>query len=75
MDAEVVVNIQGTAPAHEDDHVKDPAQIEQVVDADIAKFDAYFQTLGNDPLVRSEKAIIKTFLHYHLLGKDVPAKD
>jgi len=45
------------------------AAIEAEVDADIAAFDAWFQSLPNDPLVRSEKAAIKTYLFYKLRGK------
>ena len=44
--------------------------LEQRVDEEIAEFDEYFQKeLGNDPLVKGESAIIKTFLHYHLVHK------
>lgn len=40
-------------------------ELEEVVDKDIAKFDEYFQrTLKNDPLVGSERAILKTYLHW-----------
>lgn len=38
------------------------------MDADIAKFDQHFQdNLQNAPLLPAEKAIIKTYLAYHLL--------
>jgi len=41
------------------------ADLEAAVDADIAKFDSAFQTeLKNDPLVRSEIAILKTYLFW-----------
>jgi hypothetical protein len=44
--------------------------IEQLVDSEIATFEEFFQNeLKNDPLTRGEKAIIKTFLHYHLVYK------
>ena len=39
---------------------------EKEVDADIASFDVAFQALGNDPLVRAEKAILKTYLAWKL---------
>ena len=39
--------------------------VEQEVDA----FDASFQKLGNAPLVRSEKALIRTFLVARLTGR------
>lgn len=34
---------------------------EEVVDKLIGEFDAWFQAKGNDPIVKSERAIIKTF--------------
>ena len=47
--------------------------LEATVDADIRKFEEYFKGLGNDPLVRSEVAILKTYLHYKINGeKNVP---
>lgn len=49
---------------------QEAASMERMVDADIKEFDEYFQkVLGNDPLVRGESAIIKTFLYYHLVHK------
>jgi hypothetical protein len=48
-----------------EDHVSDPKELEHAIDADIAAFDEYFQReLKNDPLVRPERAILKTYLHY-----------
>lgn len=44
-------------------------ELEAFVDEDIKEFDSYFQGLGNDPLVRSEAAIIKTYLHWKLKGE------
>jgi hypothetical protein len=39
------------------------AELERAVDEDIAKFDECFQKdLDNEPLVRSEVAILKTYL-------------
>ncbi len=40
--------------------------LERLVDADIADFDDFFRGLGNDPISRPEKAIIKTFLAWKL---------
>lgn len=41
--------------------------VEDVVDLDIAVFNDFFQEkLGNAPIVRSEKAILKTYLAYKL---------
>lgn len=50
----------------------DPLQgreLEQVVDEDIMEFNEYFKELGNDPIVRSEVAIIKTYLHWKMRVK------
>lgn len=41
---------------------------EVVVDQDIEAFNTYFEGLGNDPLVKSERAIIKTYLHWKMKG-------
>jgi len=41
-----------------------PERLEAAVDADIAAFDAWFQRRGNEPLVRSEVAILKTWLFW-----------
>ena len=44
--------------------------VEQQVDLDIDAFDQWFQALGNDPLSRPERAIVKTYCAYKLgLGK------
>ncbi len=41
------------------------AQLEAAVDADIAKFDEWFQReLKNAPLIPSEKSCIKTYLYW-----------
>ena len=40
------------------------ADLEKLVDEDISNFDAYFQSLGNDPLSRFERSTIKTFMHW-----------
>ncbi len=47
---------------------KDGHVLESTVNGDIEAFDDYFQKLGNEPLSKSERAIIKTYLHYKLLG-------
>lgn len=39
-------------------------KLEEAVDEDINLFDAFFQSLGNDPLNGPERAIIKTYLAY-----------
>jgi hypothetical protein len=38
--------------------------LESAVEKDIRRFEAWFQTQGNDPLVRSEVAILKTYLFF-----------
>lgn len=43
--------------------------LEAMVNEDIAKFDAYFQSLGNDPLSNFEKAAIKTYMHWKTHGE------
>ena len=43
------------------------AELNLVVDEDIAKFDEVFQTeLGNSPLVPSERAAIKTWIWFKI---------
>lgn len=42
------------------------AMTEQAVDQTIADFDMFFRSLGNDPLMKVETAIIKTFLGWKL---------
>lgn len=54
--------IQGAEGANKTSLQKD---VEQEIDA----FDASFQKLGNAPLVRSEKALIRTFLVARLTGR------
>jgi DNA-binding ferritin-like protein (Dps family) len=48
--------------------------LEEMVDEDIANFDKFFQSLGNDPLSSFEKAAIKTYLWYKTHGES-SAKD
>lgn len=41
------------------------AELEAAVDEDIVEFDQYFQqVLQNEPLVLSERAILKTYLYW-----------
>ncbi len=49
--------------------VLNEAELEQVVDKDIATFSDYFQSLGNDPLSRFESSTIKTYLHWKTHGE------
>ncbi len=48
--------------------VSSGSDLEKVVDEDINEFDEYFKSLGNDPVVRSERAILKTYLHWKVKG-------
>lgn len=43
-----------------------PQEVEGAIDEDITTFGAFFESLGNDPLVRSEKAILKTYFAWKL---------
>ncbi len=43
--------------------------LEEVVDEDIAQFEEFFRSLGNDPLSPFEKSAIKTFLHWKTHGE------
>jgi hypothetical protein len=45
---------------------EDKKLVEQLADKDIERFNRWFQALGNDPLLKSEVAIIKTFLYFKL---------
>jgi len=46
-----------------DREITDPKELESAIDVDIASFNDCFQReLGNEPLVRSELAILKTYL-------------
>ena len=48
-----------------DREVVDAKELEPAIDADIARFNECFQQeLGNEPLVRSELAILKTYLWF-----------
>lgn len=48
--------------------------LEGTVDAEIRAFDKWFQAKGNDPLVKSEVAILKTYFWYKLKGHAAPAE-
>jgi hypothetical protein len=39
-----------------------PEALEAAVDEDIQAFEAWFSGLGNDPLTKGERAILKTYL-------------
>ena len=47
-----------------------PEELEAEVDSDIAAFDAWFQQhlQNGQPLVRSERAILKTYLYWKTKG-------
>lgn len=45
------------------------AELAEMIDEDIERFDKYFQGLGNDPLIRFEKAVLKTYLFHKLHGE------
>ena len=47
-------------------HEVQPHDVEKTVDQDIEDFNEFFRGLGNEPIIRSEKAIIKTFLAWKL---------
>jgi len=42
--------------------------LEHAVNEDIAHFEEWFRGLKNDPLVRSEVAILKTYLFWKVKG-------
>lgn len=59
------IRVVGTTPP------KTTADVERLVDASIDEFNEYFQTdLKNEPLVRAERAIIKTYLYFLLHKTD-----
>jgi len=43
---------------------------EETVDKLIGEFDSWFQAKGNDPIVHSERAIIKTFCYFLIHEKN-----
>lgn len=55
--------IRVTSDSSPDNHTA----VEEEVNQSIKQFDAWFQGLGNDPIVRGEFAIIKTYLYYKLI--------
>lgn len=62
MSAVVVIVTEGDDV--DESHITDSVELEAAVDADITAFDEYFQReLKNDePLSKSERAIVKTYL-------------
>ena len=44
----------------------DPTKLEETVDNDIDQFNESFRRMGNEGLVRSERAILKTYLGWKL---------
>ena len=47
-------------------HDVQPHEVEKTVDQDIEDFNDFFKRLGNEPIIRSEKAILKTWLAWKL---------
>jgi hypothetical protein len=43
--------------------------LNEMIDAEIAEFNRYFQSIGNDPLIKFEIAAIKTFLMWKTHGE------
>lgn len=39
--------------------------LKEEVDQDIQQFDEYFRGLGNEPLTKSERAVLSTYLWWH----------
>jgi len=47
----------------------EPAEkLEEEVDGELRLFEEWFKAQGNDPLVRSEKAILKTYFFWKVKG-------
>lgn len=46
------------------------SELREQIDIDIKSFDEFFQSLGNDPLVGPEKAILTTYLLYKTHSKE-----
>lgn len=44
--------------------------LEATVEADLRQFEGWFMRLGNEPLVRSEVAILKTYLRFKTLTEE-----
>lgn len=53
----------------------DRVSAEESVNTDIQSFNDFFQGLGNEPLTRPEKAIIKTYLAWKLGLVKKPSSD
>jgi hypothetical protein len=43
-------------------------ELKKLVDEDIDKFEEWFRSLPNDPLTKSERAIISTYLWWKVKG-------
>jgi hypothetical protein len=62
--AEIVVVVTNGDEVTEEVTVE-ARELEAAVDADIAAFDVYFQeVMKNDPLIPSERAMLKTYLWF-----------
>ena len=48
----------------------DGQPLEDAVEQDIRKFEEWFKAKGNDPLVKSEIAILKTYCYYKTKGAE-----
>lgn len=49
--------------------VRGSEELEKLVEEDLRMFEAWFRAKGNDPLVRSERAILKTYLWFKVKGE------
>ena len=58
-----MVKVQVDAPVVSPDR---KANLLAAVTEEISEFDKWFQSLGNQPLVKSETAILKTYFAYKL---------
>lgn len=69
MSMKVVVTVGHSALPETQTPVQGKA-LEAVVDQDIARFNAFFRSLGNGDLSKFEFAAIKTYLHYKLVEEN-----
>ena len=49
--------------------------LSEEVDEDLERFSKYFESLGNDPVSRYEKAFVKTYLHWKTHGEPSSAAE
>lgn len=56
-----MIHVQSTSPRE---------ALEGEVDEELNKFDEWFQSLGNSPIIKSERAIVKAFLAWKLGVRD-----